>query len=109
MKNLFLKTFSIVVFTLIFSCSNEEVLESVNNPVLSNPVSTTDSSYSQRNNGKTVIDTAFVVSESRMAMANFVYEIKEYYVQGMSYNEMKYALDPDTSLANITDAGNNLL
>jgi|SRR5690554_2201741 len=56
-----------------------------------------------------VIDTLFVVNESKSAMISFVNEIKTYHLSGMTYDELKKALDPDTGLANITPAGNELL
>jgi hypothetical protein len=55
------------------------------------------------------IDTIFVVNESRNATINFNKEIKAFYKDGMTYNDLKQALDPTNSLSNMTPQGNALL
>jgi len=55
------------------------------------------------------IDTLFIVNESRLAMNSFTNAIREYYIEGMTYEDLKVALDPFTHLDNITTEGDELL
>jgi len=55
------------------------------------------------------IDTLFIVNESRLAMNSFTNAIREYYIEGMIYEDLKVALDPFTHLDNITTEGDELL
>ncbi len=95
----------LVLGALIFkSCSDEETIL---------PTSTDSTIFSENAIKKSqeppVIDTLLVVRESKLSMVNFVNDIREYYSSGMTYNDLKTALDPHTSLANITTEGNELL
>lgn len=62
-----------------------------------------------RGSGESAIDTVYVVDETRNAMISFTNGIKAYYEEGMSYSDLKYALDPADSLVDITTKGDALL
>jgi|GEM_PF-1219894 len=55
------------------------------------------------------IDTLFIVNESKNAMVSFTESVKEYYIIGMTYDDLKKAIDPNTALKNITKIGDELL
>src|SRR5690625_392809 len=55
------------------------------------------------------VDDVHNSAEAKESMASFVSSISEYYVDGMTYQEFKYSLDPYEGLVNIKPEGDVLL
>lgn len=98
---LFLVIISSTILSL-FSCSEESFVEDKSH-------SSNFYTSNLRSEEEITIDTLFVVSESKNGMISFVNEVKRYYDSGMTYNDLKNALDPDSGLVNITSIGDELL
>lgn len=97
------KLLYIVLACTMFSCSNNGIeVEEKNDFYEFN-----DSSLLKKNDF--VIDTSFVVKESKDAMISFVNSVEEFYKVGDSYENFKAALDPSEGLSDITNEGNELL
>lgn len=85
------------------SCSKNDIQ---NNEVTKQTESQNESIFANRG---FEIDTTFVVTESKNAMASFVSEVGTYYNSGDTYEDLKESLDPTNKLTDITSKGDDLL
>lgn len=105
----------VITLMVVMSCSKDKIaneqtaFEHGNQLESGDDIRLNGSNWNYSTFGEQEIDSTYALQVANEGMIDFVEGISGFYEPGMSYSDLKHAMNPENNLANISEAGNDLL